>query len=252
MRASTRRGSVLHIALALSVTLGALYWSWIPSSTPAMSAARRAALRMGPVTKGEIEVALAKTGLTLKTVAAVGLNAQQVAAAIGDATEVITEDIEELRTASLAAAEARSEAERLSRVIRGGAATQQDRTAHSAALAAAQTAQSQAQAILAAAFTSASASLTASQIAALQTLQGNVAWQLPIHYLAANREQSEWVALRDALANVRVASQFGEDPDQGATDLIHAANSAPGVAAAAANLAGIGELTAAWNLAVTP
>jgi hypothetical protein len=248
----SRRGSVLHITLALCVTLGALYWTSLPTAGVATSAARKAASRMGPATPAEVELALARAGLTLRTVAAAGLNAQQVGAAIADASAAVRANIEDLRTADIAAGQARTSVNRLESLIRSGVATEQDLTTYAAEQAALETAVAQSASVIAAILADAAESMSPEQLGLIQTMAANGHWDVPLQYRVVNRAQSEWLSLRDALANVKIATRMGEDPDAAAEQVLTAADENTTVGSAVAGLASAQELAAAWAQAVAP
>ena len=69
-------------------------------------------------------------------------------------------------------------------------------------------------------FEAACGELTQAQSDALTTIKGNVHWGLPMQYLATDRTQQGWVDLRDALANIRISADFGEDASEDCEDLV--------------------------------
>jgi hypothetical protein len=248
-----RRGGVLQIVIAAGLALGGLIWAGVanaPHGTTTTNSRKPVRRPDPPATRIEVEVALERMGLTLKSVAAAGLNSAQVSAVVGEAAGSIRSNIQSLRNADIAAGNARAEGDRLRRLIQAGLSTEQDRAAYATAQSSLSAAQAQAQTVLDAASTAAMANFSPELKTALETLNANKAWDLPIQYRAVSRSQADWVGLRDALANDRVAAGLHQEPDPTAAALLQAANQNPAVLSAANNLQGITELQTAWNTAV--
>jgi hypothetical protein len=254
MTMQRRRGGVLQIVIAAGLALGGLIWAGVAGAPSWTTTNARKPLRRPdpPATRIEVEVALERIGLTLKSVAAAGLNSAQVSAVVGEAATSIRGNIQSLRNADTAAGNARAEVDRLGRLIQAGVSTEQDRAAYAAAQNNLSTAQAQAQTVLNAASTAAMANFSPELHAALDTLNANKAWDLPVQYRAVSRSQADWVNLRDALANQRIAAAWNEDPDPAAAALLQTVNTDPAVNNAANNLASTQELQTAWNQAVGP
>jgi sirohydrochlorin ferrochelatase len=119
-------------------------------------------------------------------------------------------------TADASYASARIDSDRLNNLIESGQGSQEDVAAYQTASAALASATSQRQDVLDAVFAAATANLTSNQRTALTNQRTNASWNLSREFLVVNREQTEWVSLRDALAIERIAAKLGESPDAGA------------------------------------
>ncbi len=63
-----------------------------------------------------------------------------------------------------------------------------------------------------------------------------------------NREQTEWVAVRDALANEKIAAKLGDTPDQAAQSALSTWRANGSVSAARVSLdTNLASVTTAWN-----
>ena len=102
------------------------------------------------------------------------------------------------------------------------------------------------------AFAAAVDGLDSGKAATLATLHATGAqWDLPTQYLAGSHSEADWVNLRDALANDRIATAQHIDPDPDSHQLILSALADPNVAAANSNLANnLVGVQSAWNTAV--
>ena len=102
-------------------------------------------------------------------------------------------------------------------------------------------------------FESAIANLSAGQQTTLQTIRANRRWKLPVQYLTVNREEAEWVELRDMLDARRIYEEDEfEDEPQEVTDYLAAVDGHLTIAGAKSSLAsGIAAVQTAWNTAVT-
>ena len=98
----------------------------------------------------------------------------------------------------------------------------------------------------------ATAGLSENQRAALATIRRNRHWDLPLEFLVVDRAESEWVALRDCLANERIAAKLDdEEPDPVAQAVLGQLRSHPAVLVARGNLDGnLAVLTMVWQQAV--
>lgn len=245
MTAMFRPGSVLNIALgaiALIVAATLATLSGLPSGRAAMTP-----------TAQHIEVALMEVGLSPETLAAAGLTAPAVTTLIGNAVEHLDEHFSALQDARSALGSARADHDRLQRLVQSGTASAQDLTA----FASAKTALSQAQAALdaqrASLSTAATANLSQPQRAVLAAIAANARWDLPTPYLVSQRTQPQWVAIRDALANERIAAKLSEEPNPNAASLLLSIRAEQATATAMTNLsANAATITTAWNSALQP
>ena len=94
--------------------------------------------------------------------------------------------------------------------------------------------------------------LTSQQSGTLATLKASRDWSHPVQYKAANRSEADWVHLRDALANVRIANKLGEQPDPEAVELVARAAAHPSVVAARVALNKLPLIQIQWENAINP
>lgn len=115
----------------------------------------------------------------------------------------------------------------------------------------AQTARTQRDAMLTALFDSATSSLSAEQREALRAIHRNSKWRLPVKYSVIDRTEEEWVALREALADTRIAARSGREPSNSARSLVQAIDANASVAAAGQRVSGgVASTTEAWKQAL--
>ena len=201
----------------------------------------------GP-TGAELGTCLHRVGLGPEALAAAGASAGQTTALVEAARGYLIDHQGDL---DLADAAAKRERDRLERLVRSGTGTGDDVTALAQARVLLANARAQRAAKLGALLDAATAGLSGQRRAALDSFSANAPWKQPIEFLAVDRDQQEWVALREALANERIAAKRQEAPDAGAQALLQQLRADPAVSAARANLdANLLAVTAAWELAV--
>jgi len=245
-RILTKPGNILTALLAL-LALGGIY----AIGMTAINANRPAYMpkTMAPLTDQELEVTLLRAGLSPEACCAAGLNAQQTDALIDRARTHMETAIDGLRTADETFMSAKASHDQLRRLVQAGNATQQDIAALTDAKTAFNTAATDRQARLDAAYTEAVEGLEAAP--KLDTLSDNSGHRVPAQYRIVTRSEAQWVALRRALADVRIAADLGEDPPQESVDLIAQADSDQAVSAAATSLElNLDAVAAAWNTAI--
>ncbi|MCL4743430.1 MAG: hypothetical protein KJZ54_14635 [Phycisphaerales bacterium] len=248
LRALARPANALPILLAL-IAGGALLLASLGSSGVLFLPRHTAEPR--PPTAVELAAALHRVGLAPERLAAAGLTVVETTALVQNAAAHLDgERFLALQQAEAASRDAGRDVQRLERLARSGRATENDlgdlATAR-AALAAAETALN---AALGALSDAAADGLAGPKAARLATLRANAVWDLPVQYLAAPRGEAEWVALRDALANLRISARLGEDPHQGCSTLVAQCDADSGVANAKAALdANLAAVESAFNAA---
>jgi hypothetical protein len=204
----------------------------------------------GP-TGAELGTHLYRVGLGPEPLAAAGVNAAQTRALVEAARLYLIDHQVDLNLADAAFASAKREHSRLERLVRSGTGTDDDVTALAQARVLLANARAQRAAELGALLDAATAGLSGQRRAALDSFSANAPWKQPIEFLAVDRDQQDWVALREALANERIAAKRQEAPDAGAQALLQQLRADPAVSAARANLdANLLAVTAAWELAV--
>jgi len=171
------------------------------------------ALSAAAPTPPDYKVLLLRAGLSPEALAAAGVQPGQIAATVQSAVGAVSQAPDALGIADAAYAEARANTDRLKRKIQSGKAEEGDVQAYQAAKAALAAASGQRETILNQVFDSATASLGDSRRQALLAIRANKSWNLPTEFLVVSRTEQEWVQLRDALANERIAPKVGEEPD---------------------------------------
>lgn len=243
---------ILRIALSkpgniLSLTLGAIVLG-ILVAVPAMMTSHSTA---SAPTSTQLGVALYQAGLDPEALAAAGVQAAQVPTFIAEADTVLTNRLDQLILAQQDHAQAQRQVQQLRRAIRAGVAEEGAVAALATAESNAATAQATLDSIEDELFAVATNHLESNQISLLGTIQSNRRWHLPIQYAVRDRTEPEWVALRNALANVRISNQAGEEPDPASSALVAGENSRPDVAQAAVYLdTRLSAIQAAFNSTV--
>lgn len=184
----------------------------------------------------ELRVALIRAGLAPQTLAAAGLTPVQVGTAVAALHQANVALPVSLRDLDHAVGEARNARDQAERLIQSGRADAQQIAAFPAleqALASASAARETAVQSL---FAAATASLSATQRATLIAIRTNAHWKLPTEFLVVERSEVEWVALRNALANERIATRNGDTPNPQCQVLLGHARSDASVAAAKTGL----------------
>jgi hypothetical protein len=207
-----------------------------------------AAAAQGQGGEVDLPVVLIRAGLDPKALAAAGVSSGSIASLVQAANTTAGEQASALAAADATYASNRASGDRLQRLIQSGRGSGEDVQSYQAAVSARDTASTQRDTAIAAVITGATAGLTSGQRATLATIRANRSWNLPLEFLVVNREQSEWVALRDALANERIAGKLGEEPDAAAQTQLATWRANGSVAAARTALdTNLASVTTAWN-----
>jgi hypothetical protein len=251
MLAMTRVAQRSTALFGLAFILLAIPFAMRFVAKPALMAAADSQSSPGGAAAVAVDVALIRAGLDARSLAAAGLNANQVTALVAATSAHFVQHPEALRSADQAYAQARVAHDALERKIGSGLASSEE----IAQLASARQALGAARALRASALqaihTAATASLNETQRSKLATLRANAGKPGPIEFKAVERSEAEWLALRKALANERISAQCGDQPHAGCQTLLSTARSNASVAAAKSacdtNLAGI---ESAWSTAV--
>ncbi|MCW5775663.1 MAG: hypothetical protein KIS87_04355 [Phycisphaeraceae bacterium] len=247
-RALARPANALPILLAF-LAGGALLLASLGSSG-VLFLPRHAEEPAAP-TAVELAAALHRVGLSPERLAAAGLTANETSALVRDAAAHLDgERFQALKQADAAVREASRDVQRLERLARSGRAAGNDLGDLTTARATLAAAESTLGSALGAFYEAAAGGLAGPKAARLATLRANAGWDLPVQYLAASRSEAEWVALRDALASLRICERLGEDPHHGCTTLVAQADADSSVANAKAALdANIAAVTGAFDAA---
>lgn len=82
-------------------------------------------------------------------------------------------------------------------------------------------------------------------------VRANSAWKFKPYFLVVNRTEANWIALRDALDEQRIATKYGESTSSAALAIISAALADQDVASAKVNYdSNLSSIETAWNSAV--
>lgn len=206
-----------------------------------------------PPTPHEVAVALTRVGLDAASLTAAGLTVNQITSLVSDAEEHLMEHMDALRLADEGWSNARRDADRLEALIRAGGGSGEDVQALATARATLATKASERDALLSGLFAAATGESAQGAAELLTTMRANreAGWEVPQQYLTMTRTQLEWVQLREALANLRIAAQLGEEPDQACSTLVGTCNAAGNVANAKTSLdANLATNAAAWTAAI--
>ena len=200
---------------------------------------------------GDFQVKLIRAGLDAKALCAAGVAPGAILSVLQSAADNINGAPTALDSADAGFATSNNTADALVRKMQSGKASQEEIASYPAAKTALLSAQGAQQSVLDGYFSAATANLSNAQRLALTNIRANKGWELPTEYLVVNRTETEWVALRDALANERIAAELPGTLSQTCQALLATVRADPAVAAARTNIqANIQTLTNSWNTAV--
>ncbi|HKX45632.1 MAG TPA: hypothetical protein VJP77_02945 [Planctomycetota bacterium] len=186
-----------------------------------------------------------------ESLCAVGLTPAQAATVIEAGAAHFEQYAELCAQADADFAAARVARDELQRTVRSGLATAQEVSDLADAKVAFASAEADRAAALDAAFNAATAGLDGEVKALLATLRANESWRLPVAYLVADRDQADWVTLRDALVAERLATEEGTATPEPYASFLTSAKADTDVAAALTGLdTHLAELQAAWDAAL--
>ncbi len=198
----------------------------------------------------DFKVTLLRAGLSPEALAAAGVSSGSISSALSAAAQSLAGSPDALVTADAAYATARVNSDRLERLIQSGKGHEQEVAAYQAAKTTLATAETERQAVLDGIFAAATANLSSAQRTALTNLRANASWNLPKEFLVVNRDQAEWVRLRDALANEKISHKLGDEADAGAQTQLANWRANSSVAAARTALdTNLPQIRTNWNAA---
>ncbi len=223
---------VVVLYRSVELTARALSLQWMPSGA-------------------QVAHGLLRAGLDPEALTAAGLSAGAVTTLISDAYGHLVDSPGVIDLADAAYAQAKPECDRLERLVRSGRANPEEINACVAARMAVTLAESQRESLLGDMFSAGTWGLSEAQRSTLAAIRSNSNWDLPTEFLVVDHTEAEWVQLREALANERIAAKLGEDPDPGAQAILAQFRSNPLVAVARANLdANLDVVSSAWDQAL--
>ena len=154
------------------------------------------------------------------------------------------------RAADAAYAAAKTESDRLRRLIESGQSGEVSE--YQSQMQALATAMADRQSALDSFTSSATAGLTQTQRTDLATLQSNRGWEVHLEFKIVDRSEEEWVDLRKALDNEKVCAKRGTTPSVSQQALLATLRANQKVALAKASLETNGSaVEAAWTSAAT-
>ena len=199
---------------------------------------------------GNVASTMIRSGLSPEALTAVGVTVLQVDGIVAAFQSAVAGNPQLLPTAEAAYAAAKTESDRLRRLIESGQSSEV--AEYQSQMQALATAMADRQAALDFFTSSAVAGLTQTQRADLATLQGNRNWEMPIEFKIVDRTEAEWVALRKALDNEKVCAKYGTTPSVSQQALLATLRANQKVAAAKVNLETNGSaVKASWTSAAT-
>lgn len=238
------RSPVALFSVVSVLVAGALAWR-ISAPSPVLEAQGQGALSTSAK-----QGALIRAGLDAEELAAAGLSAQQASTLVGHGESLLAGEPTRLSAADTAYSSARTAKDALERKIQSGLASPQEIASFSNATSAFASAEAERVAALASLFDAATAALSEGQRSVLSTIHANRERGLAPEFLTINRTEAEWLALRNALSNERIAARNGDEPNAGCQSLLSAARSNATVAAAkSAHDANLAAIISAWNSA---
>lgn len=239
----TKSRLIIRFVAALALTSAA--------AVPCISIVR-AQTAPPPATPQALEIALHRLSLTPEALTAAGLSATEVSEAVNDLESEMDAEHVALAEADASYVQALRDRDRLQRVIQSGIHEAADLPAYTSAVSQLNGAQSQRQAILDEMWSAGTGGLPQAKKNILATIRVNGhSWDMPIEFLTVERTETQWVELRDALANERISAAAGVPADPVSQALLAQLRADPTVSAAIANLASnLASATAAWNTAI--
>ena len=235
-----KKPRVVSAIVGMLLLLVLLVWLAAPGRGPAAAMANEAYV----LTRSEAETVLYRLGLDPESLAACGVDSGGASIVVANLTAHLRENPGAIRDADAAYDEARVAHDQLrERVVAGTAASDGDvaalRTAEQT-LASASTARD---AAMNAARTAATTDLPEMQRTVLATVHAaeqhgsRVSRAIPVEFMVAERTESQWLAIRNALANERISAKRGELADTASQELLGRVRSEAAVASASAGMA---------------
>lgn len=241
-----KKASLAAVACVLIAVLAGLIWMTTGSLGPHRAIAQQGGGREG-IDGRTTAVALYMTGLDPEALAAAGASSQGVAAVVAAAGAVVGNGTDFLAMTERLGSAQRAH-DRVLRLVRRGQGSLFDQGLLGAAAQELTAAQSARDSFLEGLFTTATQPISNVQRTALAGIRANRSQPLPTVYLVTDRTDAQWTALREALANERIAARTGGATDSGAAALLSAVRGETAVAATTSNSASrLQETTASFD-----
>lgn len=250
-----RPGAVLNLVLGAAALSGVVIMASV-SATKAFREVNGLPTSSAPLadqgpTPQQVELELLRIGLEPATLACAGCSQQELAGLVAAAREHLDTRYEGLQQAQREYEQAKFERDRLQRLVRAGTASQEQIQQFAAVETALATKSAALDAARAGLFNAATEGLDSGCVAAIETIRGQDRWRFPTHFKAASREQAGAIALRDALANLRINPEYGLEVDPEAQAIVRAELEKPAVATAkAAYEARYAGLKSQWEISL--
>lgn len=232
--------SPMFLALLLVVLLGIPLWyaSCMRTNTSLAAASPPSPLQgqLPQNSAAELEGAMLLAGLDPRALTAVGVAAQSMSAFVDAVRDAFAVHGADLTQAEARISAARVSSDALRRKIQGGKGEPEDVTAYQSALAELALAETAKTTALAACRAPAEATLSQAQRGQLARIRANKHWELPSEFLLVDRSEVQWVALRDALANEKIAPRYGDEVAPQHATVLASARANPDVALAKTRL----------------
>ena len=184
----------------------------------------------------EIGATLHRVELHPEALTAAGLTPNAVTALVDDGEAYVISHASSLPLADTACSTAQAECDRLERLIQSGLHSENDPDAYGTANTSLSNVQAARQEVFDDIIAAATADLTPEVKALLATIRTNSVWEVPVAYRVVERTQAQWVELREALAQERIALANEEPVDPATQAYLAQIRANPAVANALANL----------------
>lgn len=240
--------SILAVAIPLSLRMTKAAASTAAATPEASQQSPGGGVGGGTSQSVSLGVVLHRTGLTPEAIAAAGLGAAGTVSIGGAAQLAHAGLVTSLRELDHAVGQARNARDAAERKIQSGKASAGEVAAFPGLEQAFASASAARDSAVNGLFASAAAGLSPTQRATLAAIRANAQWKLPTEFLVVDRTEAEWVELRAALANERIAARNGEAPNPQCQALLGAARANPAVAAAKTALnANLASVKQSWD-----
>lgn len=218
---------------------------------PAANAGAKAPAKRKRALDTNLVTALYRVGLQPERLAAAGVSAQSVAGVVAGVKSWLAQHATTLDDVDSRFATAQASQDSLIRTVQSGLGTKDSVTQLDTAVASLASVTSERNGDLDAVFSAGTSGLTTDQQNALSQARANwLPWRVPVQYLVVNRDESDWVTLRNALDDERVSANEGVDPDSTFQAFLSTARADSTVAAATTSLnTTLADVTTAWESA---
>lgn len=240
---ATVLAGIIAITALFSASVASLKFNW---------SIVRMAEYVAPLTDDELAVSLMRVGLTPEACCAAGLTTDQTISLVANAREHLQTNIATLRLADEQYVSAKSTHDQLKRLVQAGKASDEDRANFSVAVTTLTTTTAARDSALNTLYNAAVDGLADASTVKLGNCKDSIHWSAcPVQYRVESRSEADWIALRDALANIRISADLQDDANHDCMELVNEAKADPDVAAATTAIElKLNGINNAWNNAV--